>query len=109
MADLARATERGDFSHRQGRQALEILLRQGGTLDEAASQVNLDEIDDDATLRSLVQSIADEHPDKTAAYRAGQTGLLGFFIGTVMKRTRGKADPRKASEIARTLLGRSGD
>jgi len=55
-------------------------------------------------LRALLREIAAEYPDKAAAYRAGRTGLLGFFVGQVMRRTGGKADPRAASRLAEAVL-----
>ena len=44
------------------------------------------------------------YPDKVVAYRAGNKGLLGLFMGAVMKGTKGKADPKKANEVVRSLL-----
>ena len=104
LAELARAVDQGDLSHRQGRRVLEALLRQGGAFADARDGLDLDEIDDDEALRSILEALLDQHPDKAAAYRAGKTGLLSFFVGQTMRQTRGRADPRKASGIARRLL-----
>ena len=104
LADLAGAVDGDGLSHRQGRRILEVLLREGGAFERARRGLDLNEIDDDAALRSILQSLADQHPDKVAAYRAGQHGLLGFFVGRTMRQTQGRADPRKTGEIARQLL-----
>jgi aspartyl-tRNA(Asn)/glutamyl-tRNA(Gln) amidotransferase subunit B len=42
-----------------------------------------------------------EHPVQLEQYRAGKTGLLGFFVGKVMRASGGKADPRKVNELLR--------
>ncbi|HKY59863.1 MAG TPA: hypothetical protein VJP59_02530, partial [Gemmatimonadota bacterium] len=43
-------------------------------------------------------------PDEVAAYRAGKEGLVGFFVGQVMRRTRGKANPQLVNELLRSRL-----
>jgi aspartyl-tRNA(Asn)/glutamyl-tRNA(Gln) amidotransferase subunit B len=44
------------------------------------------------------------YPEKVEAFRAGNKGLLGLFMGEVMKGTRGKADPKRANEVVLRLL-----
>ena len=104
LGDLVRAVDTGGLSHRQGRSVLAALLRQGGTFEEARSAADLTEIGDEATLRAMLEGLAEEYPDKAAAFRNGRTGLLGFFVGQVMRRTRGKADPKAASRLAGEIL-----
>ena len=104
LADLTRAVDTGELSHRQGRAVLAALLRRGGSFAEVRVAVDLTEIGDEATLGAMLREIVADYPDKVAAYRAGRTGLLGFFVGQVMRRTGGKADPRAASRLAEALL-----
>ena len=104
LAALARDVDEGDLSHRQARTVAATLLRRGGSLEEAKAGLDLSEIGDESTLRGLLDEILAEYPEKAAAYRGGQAGLLGFFVGEVMKRSRGKADPRKTSRLAVALL-----
>ena len=104
LASLARAVDAGEISHHQGRTVVAVLLDRGGSFEEARSSLDLTEIDDEAVLRAILEEIIGEYPDKASAYRGGQRGLLGFFIGEVMRRSRGKADPRKANRLARVLL-----
>lgn len=104
LAALARDVDEGNLSHRQARTVAAALLRQGGSLPEAKAGLDLSEIGDESTLRGLLEEIIAEYPAKAAAYRGGQAGLLGFFVGEVMKRSRGKADPRKTSRLAAALL-----
>ena len=63
----------------------------------------------DATLESdqldeLIGDILEEFPDKVEAYKKGKKGLIGFFVGEIMKRTKGKADPKVANTILREAL-----
>jgi aspartyl-tRNA(Asn)/glutamyl-tRNA(Gln) amidotransferase subunit B len=61
-------------------------------------------ISDAAELEPLVEKILEANPGQVAAYRGGKEGLLGFFVGQVMKETRGKADPKAVNELLREKL-----
>ena len=104
LGDLVRAVDKGGMSHRQGRSVLAALLERGGSFEEARSTVDLTEIDDEATLRAMLEGLVEQFPDKATAFRNGRTGLLGFFVGQVMRQTRGKADPKAASRLAEAIL-----
>jgi aspartyl-tRNA(Asn)/glutamyl-tRNA(Gln) amidotransferase subunit B len=62
-------------------------------------------IADVSELEPLVDRILAENPGQVAAYRGGKEGLLGFFVGQVMRETQGKADPRAVNELLREKLG----
>src|SRR5215212_567127 len=60
---------------------------------------------DTSELEPLVDRILEASPGQVAAYRGGKQGLLGYFVGQVMKETQGKADPKAVNELLRTKLG----
>jgi aspartyl-tRNA(Asn)/glutamyl-tRNA(Gln) amidotransferase subunit B len=59
---------------------------------------------DTAELEPIVDRILADNPGQVAAYKAGKQGLLGFFVGQVMKGTQGKADPKVVNELLRNKL-----
>jgi len=59
----------------------------------------LEQVSDTAELETVVAQVLAEAPDEVAAYRQGKKKLMGFFVGQVMKATRGQANPRKVNEI----------
>jgi aspartyl-tRNA(Asn)/glutamyl-tRNA(Gln) amidotransferase subunit B len=61
-------------------------------------------VSDTAELEPVVDRILAENPAQVEAYRNGKEGLLGFFVGQVMKETNGKANPRVVSELVRSKL-----
>lgn len=65
---------------------------------------NLVAVDDEKEIGSLVIEVLNEFPEKVDAYRKGKKGLMGFFIGEVMKRTGMKANPKKVADIAKRML-----
>ena len=100
LSALVALVEDGTLSSRGGGEVLEVLAREGGDPVEITRRLDLAQVSDDDALLPEVRSVVAEHSDKAAAWRAGKTGLLGFFMGQLMRRTGGKADP----ERARTLL-----
>ena len=56
------------------------------------------------TLLGLIEEVLNENPDKVEAYRSGKTGLLGMFMGQIMKKSGGKADPKKTSALLKEKL-----
>jgi aspartyl-tRNA(Asn)/glutamyl-tRNA(Gln) amidotransferase subunit B len=61
-------------------------------------------VSDTAELEPLVERILADNPGQVAAYKGGKEGLLGFFVGQVMKETQGKADPKIVNELLRKKL-----
>ena len=59
---------------------------------------------DTAELEPLVDRMLADHPGQVATYKAGKEGVLGFFVGQVMKETQGKADPKVVNELLRRKL-----
>lgn len=64
----------------------------------------LEQIDDESELRKIIEQIIIENPQEVEKYRNGKKKLLGFFVGEVMKKTKGKANPQKANEILLEFL-----
>jgi Asp-tRNA(Asn)/Glu-tRNA(Gln) amidotransferase B subunit len=61
-------------------------------------------VSDEGELEPVVERILAENPGQVEAYRGGKDGLLGFFVGQVMKETGGKANARVVSELVKTKL-----
>ena len=62
-------------------------------------------VSDTSELDPVIEGILAANPGQVGAYRGGKEGLLGFFVGQVMKETQGKADPRVVNERLREKLG----
>jgi aspartyl-tRNA(Asn)/glutamyl-tRNA(Gln) amidotransferase subunit B len=60
---------------------------------------------DASELEPLVERILAANPDQVASYKGGKQGLLGYFVGQVMKETQGKADPKVVNELLKAKLG----
>jgi len=64
----------------------------------------LEQVSDQFELETMVTRVMDENPDEVAAYRDGKTKLFSFFMGRIMKKTRGKADPKIVTLLLKSKL-----
>jgi aspartyl-tRNA(Asn)/glutamyl-tRNA(Gln) amidotransferase subunit B len=85
----------------------EKLYETGDDPETIISQENLQQISDEDQLTTIVHRVLESNPEKVEAYRAGKEGLLGFFMGQVMKETSGQANPEMVSQMLENKL-RSG-
>jgi aspartyl-tRNA(Asn)/glutamyl-tRNA(Gln) amidotransferase subunit B len=82
----------------------EAIARSGDAGFSAAPYLEEVAVSDEGELAPVVEKILDANPGQVAAYKGGKEGLLGFFVGQVMKETQGKADPRAVNELVREKL-----
>ena len=72
---------------------------QGVTINAIASEKSI------AALEPIVKKIVDANPKQAEQLRAGKTGLMGYFVGQVMKETKGSANPQLVNELLKKALG----
>jgi aspartyl-tRNA(Asn)/glutamyl-tRNA(Gln) amidotransferase subunit B len=106
LAGLIALIDSGKVSHSIASQKLFPLMIEdaGSTAEELATKHDLVQDSKDDVIAGLTREVMAKYPEKVAAYRSGQKGLLGLFMGEVMKGTKGKADPKRANEVVRQLL-----
>jgi aspartyl-tRNA(Asn)/glutamyl-tRNA(Gln) amidotransferase subunit B len=69
-----------------------------------AEELNLLQNSDEGMLKELAEKVLNNFADKVAEYKAGKVGLMGLFVGEVMKASKGKADPKLTTKILNELL-----
>jgi aspartyl-tRNA(Asn)/glutamyl-tRNA(Gln) amidotransferase subunit B len=60
---------------------------------------------DASAIEAIARGVMEANPKQVASYRAGKTALLGFFVGQIMKQTKGSADPATVNAVLVRLLG----
>jgi aspartyl-tRNA(Asn)/glutamyl-tRNA(Gln) amidotransferase subunit B len=99
-----------------GKQAKELYARLrddahegdvGASPEELVHRLGMAQVSGDDAIESVCQAVVTANPRQVAAFRAGKAALLGFFVGLVMKETRGSANPAKVNATLRRLLGAS--
>lgn len=71
---------------------------------ELAAEMNLIMEKDRESIRELAIEVLEAHPDKVKAFKNGKKALIGMFMGEIMKKSKGKADPKQANQILLELL-----
>ncbi len=104
LAELLALKESGEVSGRMAKSIFEKMLESGKGPRQILEEENLGQISDDTELRELAAAVLEERPTEVAGFLAGRKQLLSFFIGEVMKKTRGRANPQAAGELLRQLL-----
>ncbi len=99
LAELVQLIEGGTISGKIAKEILPELLEQGGSPAAIVEERGLGMISDPAALTAIVAELLAAHPQEVEAYRGGKTKLQGFFVGQLMQRTGGKADPKLANQI----------
>jgi aspartyl-tRNA(Asn)/glutamyl-tRNA(Gln) amidotransferase subunit B len=98
--------ESGKISHTIANQKLLPALMENPDAqpEKLAEENNWIQLGDSDQLLDWARQALESYPDKVAEYKSGKKGLMGLFMGEVMKASRGKADPRKTTEILTQLL-----
>jgi glutaminyl-tRNA synthetase len=106
LAGLVGLLEQGVINSRIAKDVLAEALVSGVDPVRIVDQKGLRQISDAGAIEPVLDRLLVENPEKVAAYRAGKTALAAFFVGRVMRETRGQADPRVVQDlVARRLAG----
>ena len=81
-----------------------LLVNSDLSAEDIANQNNWIQESDSNTLINLIDQVIEQYPEKVEEYRSGKKGLIGLFIGEVMKLSRGKADPKLTNKLLREKL-----
>ncbi|HTJ41036.1 MAG TPA: glutamine--tRNA ligase/YqeY domain fusion protein [Kofleriaceae bacterium] len=98
LGTLVRLVEEGKLTGPAAKDVLAEMARTGGDPLAIAASRAVAPVDAGA-LATIVDDVIAKHADKVAQYKAGKTGLLGFFVGQVVKASKGAADPQTASKL----------
>jgi len=105
LVELIDLIEKGSVSHSVASQKLfPILVTEGGNPQALASSLNLMQERDEDMLNDLIEQVLASMPSKVQEYQKGKKGLIGLFVGEVMKLSRGKADPKLLNQLIASKL-----
>jgi aspartyl-tRNA(Asn)/glutamyl-tRNA(Gln) amidotransferase subunit B len=106
IASVIQLIDSGKISHSAASQKLFPALLKEPTADPAqlSEQLNLMQDSSADAIMTFIQQVIDENPNEVERYRNGEKQLTGFFMGQLMKISKGKADPKAANELMRKTL-----
>ena len=106
IAEIIQLIQGGSINHSIASQKLFPALIESpeSSAQEIVNKLNLATSSDTGFIEELVKQVLSEFPEKVAEFKGGKKGLLGMFVGEVMKRSKGKADPKTTNEWVNKLL-----
>jgi aspartyl-tRNA(Asn)/glutamyl-tRNA(Gln) amidotransferase subunit B len=106
LAGLVTLVREGVVSHQAAKRVYTELAQGPGDEPKAvAERLGLVQVSDQGALGSWVDEVLAAHPAEVARYRGGEIKLMGFFVGQVMKKSKGKADPKGVQPVLQEKLG----
>lgn len=104
LAVLVRLIDEEKISGKQGKEVLVEMFKSGKSAQAIIEEQGLVQVSDTGEIDALIDTVITANPDQVANYRAGKEALLGFFVGQVIKASRGKANPKIVNERLRARL-----
>ncbi|MDH4047615.1 MAG: Asp-tRNA(Asn)/Glu-tRNA(Gln) amidotransferase subunit GatB [Gammaproteobacteria bacterium] len=95
------------ISGKIAKEVFEAMWAGEGSADSIIDAKGLRQISDSSAIEAIVAKVIAAHPEQVAEYQSGKDKLIGFFVGQVMKESRGKANPEQVNEILRQKLQES--
>lgn len=102
---LVKRIEDGTISGKAAKDVLDYLMEKGGAVDSAIDTLGLKQVSDSGAIEAICDAIIAANGDKVAEYKSGKDKLFGFFVGQVMKESKGSANPQTVNDILKEKLG----
>ena len=105
LATLISKIEDATISGKGAKDVLDFLMEnEERDIDKIIEKLGLKQVSDDSAILAIIDEILANNEDKVAEYKAGKEKLFGFFVGQVMKASRGSANPQKVNELLKQRL-----
>ncbi len=104
LAEIIRLVDAGTININTGKSLLDKVEKTGKSPEEIVQAEGLAKVSDDSSIRAVCQEVLAENPKEVESYKAGKVTLIGWFVGQVMRKMRGKADATLARSILEELL-----
>jgi aspartyl-tRNA(Asn)/glutamyl-tRNA(Gln) amidotransferase subunit B len=104
LAELVKLVESGQISGSIGKKVFATMFESGRGAAEIVAAEGLAQINDTSAIEQAAREVIEKNPDNVAKFKGGNEGVFKFFVGQVMRATRGQANPQAVNDILRKLL-----
>jgi len=104
IVELVKMLEDETISSKIAKEVFEKMLKTGESPKQIVEASGLVQISDPSIILPIIDEVITQNPDNVIKFKAGNTKLLGFFVGQVLKKTAGKANPKIVNELVATKL-----
>jgi aspartyl-tRNA(Asn)/glutamyl-tRNA(Gln) amidotransferase subunit B len=107
LAELLAKIEKGQITAASGKKVFATMFDTGKSAAEIIAAEGLAQITDTGAIEKIAREVVAKSPDNAAKYRAGSEGVFKYFVGQIMRETRGQANPQAVNEILKRVLAES--
>ncbi|MDM7994218.1 MAG: Asp-tRNA(Asn)/Glu-tRNA(Gln) amidotransferase subunit GatB [Acidobacteriota bacterium] len=104
LAALIRSIDSGEISGKMAKTVFEEMSKNPEEPSSIIQRLGLAQVSDEASLAAIIERIVAANPKQLAEFRSGKTRVLGFFVGQVMKETKGQANPQVVNDLLQKTL-----
>ena len=104
LAELVSLVESGKITAAVGKKVFATMFESGRSAAEIVAAEGLGAQVSDASIEAVARDIIAKNPDNVAKFKSGNEGVFKFFVGQVMRLTKGQANPQSVNDILRKLL-----
>ncbi|MBW2059964.1 MAG: Asp-tRNA(Asn)/Glu-tRNA(Gln) amidotransferase subunit GatB [Deltaproteobacteria bacterium] len=104
LGSLLKLVAKGEISGKMAKTIFSEMYQTGKDPVEIVKEKGLELVSDTSHLNAIIEEIMNDHTEQVRQYQAGKEKILGFFVGQVMKKTKGQADPRAVNELLKEKL-----
>lgn len=105
VAEILRLVDAGTISGKQAKELYAAVVNTDRAPEDVVRERGMAVMGDESAIEAIAKSVMEANAKQVAAYRSGKTALLGFFVGQIMKQTKGSADPAVVNAVLMRLLG----
>lgn len=104
LISLLQAVNTNVISSKMAKSVFESLWESNKTADEIIKEQGLKQVDDTSLLKDIINKLITNNPKQAEDLKAGKEKLMGFFVGQVMKETKGQANPKQVNDLLKEQL-----
>lgn len=104
LAEMINLIDKGTISNNIAKSLIVPLIKNGGSAEKMVAEQGLSVISDESAINDIIKRIIDANKNQAEQYKAGKIQLLGFFVGQVMKETKGRANPETVNKLIKEEL-----
>ena len=105
LCNLIKKIENKTISGKAAKEVLDYLMENDSDVDSVIDKLGLKQVSDSGAIEAICDEIITANPDKVEQYKGGKDKLFGFFVGQVMKASKGSANPQSVNEVLKAKLG----
>ena len=105
LGTIVKRIEDNTISGKAAKDVLDFMMENSSDVDETIEKLGLKQVSDTGAIEAMIDEILNANPEKVAEYRSGKDKLFGFFVGQIMKVSKGSANPQTVNDLLKSKLG----